>query len=218
MDECKSLFSAFMSGVIHIVMGHPFDTIKTMQQSNQVQLQYSNLYRGLIYPVMQNATINSITFGSNHYFKKHHHPYVSYMYCGVISTIISTPLDEFKILRQYNIPYTITLRNTIHTFKSTHVVGMREMPATFLYFATYDYTRQMELPIYVCGALAGLCCALLTHPIDTIKTRVQGRECSSITEAYTKGGLYNGIPISLARTTIVNAVNFSVYEYLMRVL
>lgn len=215
-DELKSLISAFLSGVIHIIIGHPFDTIKTLQQSNNQKIIYNNLYRGLFFPVLQNALINSITFGSNHYFKKYNNQYISYSYCGFLSTILCTPLDNYKILKQYNIPYKINMKSFLQSYKHTNVVALRELPATIIYFATYDHSRYYGIPIYISGAFAGLTSGIITHPIDTIKTRIQGKECSTINEAFKKGSLFNGISISVIRSVTVNAVNFSLYEFFMR--
>jgi hypothetical protein len=218
MDECKSFFSAFISGVVHITIGHPFDTIKTMQQSNTKKLYFSNLYRGLVFPLIQNSIINSITFGSNHFFKKYNNPYISYTYCGIISTIICTPLDEFKIKRQFKLPYNINLKSVFLSYRNSNIVAIRELPATFMYFFTYDYLKQNNYSIIFSGAFAGFNSAIITYPIDTIKTRIQSDECKTILQAYKKGYLWRGFPICCVRTIIVNAANFSVYEYLMEIL
>lgn len=215
MDECKSFISAFVSGVIHIVIGHPFDTIKTLQQSRNTKVEYQNLFRGMMYPVTQNAMINAVTFGGKHHFQKQNSPMISYMYCGIISTLICTPLDAYKIMRQYNLSYCVNIHSFLRTYRQTHIVAMREMPATFLYFATYDYCRHFSLPIHTSGALAGIASCIATHPIDTMKTRIQSNECPTIFKAYQKGRLWNGLTVSLTRSALVNAVNFTMYEYLM---
>ena len=65
-----SLISSSISGGIHIIVGHPFDTIKNILQGKNT-FNYSGilqLYRGLKYPLLQNTFSNSVTFGFNNYF------------------------------------------------------------------------------------------------------------------------------------------------------
>ena len=108
------------------------------------------------------------------------------------------------------------MKSFLQSYKHTNVVALRELPATIIYFATYDHSRYYGIPIYISGAFAGFTSGIITHPIDTIKTRIQGKECSTINEAFKKGSLFNGISISVIRSVTVNAVNFSLYEFFMR--
>lgn len=215
MDEMKSFICAFISGIIHVVVGHPFDTIKTLQQSRTSVLQLTNLYRGLSFPLIQYAIVNSATFGTKHTLTQKYNKYISYTYCGVISTIICAPLDKYKIMRQYKNHYDLSLKNIVYSYKDLPIVALRKVPFTFVYFATYDRGRYNSLPSYMSGGLAGALATMTIYPIDTVKTRIQGGECSTIKQSLLKGGLFRGLPISLARTVLVNAVNFSSYEFLM---
>jgi len=216
MDNLKSFGSAFVSGVIHITIGHPFDTIKTLHQSNSLKIRYSQLYRGLLYPVLQNSLINAVTFSSNHHLKKAHDPYISYLYCGGISTLICTPLEHYKILRQYKMKYTHSIYAFYKTYNNIGIVAFRELPATFLYFASYDICKYYGISTFVSGSIAGFTSNVFTYPIDTIKTRLQSGECNTIYAAYQKRGLMKGVGVCGLRSLIVNGINFSVYEYLMK--
>ncbi len=215
MDEYKSLFSGFISGGIHTIVGYPFDTIKTLKQSN-VQYKNKNLFKGLTYPLLLNSCMNSIMFGSNNFLKKYNNENLSNLYSGIISSIISTPFDKYKIMRQYNLKYDNNIKNILYSFKNTHIVSMREIPAIFIYFKTYQECKNNNIPIFLSGSLAGFNSWLFTYPIDTIKTRLQNETCKTIKQAYIKGNLFNGLTICLIRSFIVNGVNFSVYEEIMK--
>lgn len=222
MDTIISFGAAFVSGIIHITIGHPFDTIKTLLQSKQKQIRYTTLFSGLRFPLIQNSVINSLTFGSNHYLQQTNSPLFSYMYCGVLSSIICTPLEEYKILKQYNPGLKqnrmrFSYSNTVHMFRHFHVVLLRELPATSLYFGVYEFcSSNLHLHPFIGGSLAGFLANGITYPIDTIKTRIQSGESSSLYSAYIKGTLWRGIVPCLARSILVNGINFSIYDTLMR--
>lgn len=215
MNEYKSLISGFLSGTIHTIIGYPLDTLKTLKQSN-IQNKNKNLFKGLSYPLIQISIINSVTFGSNHYLKKFNDNNISNFYTGIISSFICTPLDKYKIMKQFNLKYDINLKNILKSFRKTHVVTLRELPATYIYFASYDKLKENNISIFLSGSISGVNSWLFTYPFDTIKTRIQSNNSKTIYEAFQKGNLWNGLGFCLLRAFIVNGVNFSVYEYFMK--
>lgn len=218
MDEYKSLVSGFVSGAIHTIVGFPLDTLKTLKQSNNINknINFKNIFKGLIYPVSQVSLVNALTFGSNNYFKKNHNIYVSNLYSGIIISLICTPLDKYKITRQFNIDYKFNIKNIMKSYKNTHIVSAREIPAVFSYFSSYQYFREKNMSIFLSGSLAGTISWFITYPVDTIKTRLQNNSCKTIKEAIKKGNLFTGLNLCLIRAFIVNGVNFSVYEFVMK--
>lgn len=56
-----SLASSSISGIIHIILGYPFDILKTLRQSSQDNTKYMknlntlSLFRGIKYPLIQNT-------------------------------------------------------------------------------------------------------------------------------------------------------------------
>lgn len=214
MDNYKSLVSGFISGIVHTIIGYPLDTIKTLKQSN-INIKNKNLFNGISYPLIQVSVINSITFGSNNYLKKFNNNYTSNFFTGIITSIITTPMDKYKIMRQYNYKYNINLQNFFKSYKSLYIVSLREVPATFIYFSTYDNLRKNNISIFISGSIAGANSWLLTYPFDTIKTRIQNESSKTIIEAYNKGHLFKGLSFCLIRAFLVNGINFSIYEYCM---
>ena len=64
----------------------------------------------------------------------------------------------------------------------------------------------------IAGGIAGISDALVCHPLDTIKTRIQNESCKTIKEAISKGSLFKGLQICLIRSILANGVNFYSYE------
>ena len=226
MDEYKSLLSGFISGAIHTIVGYPLDTLKTLKQSNKSNFSNSmesilnpkKIFKGVIYPVSQVSIVNALTFGSNNYFKKNHNIYVSNLYSGLLISLVCTPLDKYKISRQFNLEYKLNIKNILKSYKNTHIVASREIPAIFTYFSTYNYLKQKQISVFLSGSIAGTISWFITYPIDTIKTRLQNNSCKTINEAIKKGNLFTGLSLCLFRAFIVNGVNFSVYENCMNYL
>lgn len=214
MDNYKSLISGFISGTVHTIVGYPLDTIKTLKQSN-ISVKNKNLFNGIGYPLIQVSLINSITFGTNNYLKKIKDNNTSNFFTGIITSIIITPMDKYKIMRQFNYKYNINFQNFIKSYNSLYIVSLREVPATFIYFTTYDILRENNISIFISGSIAGANSWLLTYPFDTIKTRIQNESSKSIIEAYNKGYLFKGLSFCLMRAFLVNGINFSIYEYCM---
>ena len=104
--------------------------------------------------------------------------------------------------------------NTINTITNT------DTKDTTSKINTTDITDENSSYIikYINGGVSGMCGILISHPIDTIKTRIQNESCKTIKEAINKGGLNNGIGICLLRAFIVNGINFTVYENALKYL
>ena len=67
-----SLISSSFSGMLHILLGYPFDTMKTLRQSGRridiSKISKKRLFKGIKYPMMQHSFINSTAFGLNIFF------------------------------------------------------------------------------------------------------------------------------------------------------
>ena len=107
-----SILSSSLSGLLHILIGYPFDTLKTLHQSTNPKLTHLKnlkplrLFKGIKYPLMQNSLINSLIFGTNNFFKNNvENKYVSNLYTAVICTFILAPFDKLKVMSQYNMKY-----------------------------------------------------------------------------------------------------------------
>lgn len=212
-----SLMSSSISGALHIIMGYPFDTIKTLRQSNKKlnisQMPFKRYFQGIKYPLLQNSFINSFCFGLNNYFMNNiENKTTGHLLTAFVSTIILTPFDKFKIMSQYNAKYDVNMRTIMKSYHNLHIVSACEVPSTFLYFYIYQTMKTCEYPIFLCGGIAGMSSWIFTYPIDTIKTRMQNESCKTIQQAFKRGSLYSGLSICLTRSFFVNGINFYSYE------
>ena len=218
-----SLISSSISGALHIMMGYPFDTIKTLKQSNKTlnvyKLPFNRYFQGIKYPLLQNSFVNSFCFGLNNYFMNNiENKTLGNFLTAFVSTIILTPFDKFKIMSQYNVKYDVNMRTIVKSYHNLHIVSACEVPSTFLYFYVYQNMKSCEYPIFLCGGIAGMSSWIFTYPIDTIKTRMQNESCKTIKQAFKRGSLYSGLSICLARSFFVNGINFYSYENITKLL
>ena len=212
-----SIYAGFISGISQTIIGHPLDTIKTWSQ-NSIELKkppmnIKNLYKGISYPLIQNPLLISTSFFSNHYIKeKTDNVYLSSSITGILSGIISTPIDKYKIMRQQKLEYKLSIRNFIRSYKNMPIMMMREIPANFIYYSSFDHMKKNDIPVFFGGGIAGILSWTLTYPLDTIKSRLQSNSCSTIKEAFMKKKLFNGLMPCVQRAFIVNSFGFYIYE------
>lgn len=108
----------------------------------------------------------------------------------------------------------------------------KEVPGSFIYFGSYELAKSVataqlqesnhysKTTVFLCGVFAGLCFCI-THPIESIKTRVQvtpdGKQgfikaaCSILKEEGLKP-LCSGMKPNMIRACIYSGVQFVTYE------
>jgi solute carrier family 25 carnitine/acylcarnitine transporter 20/29 len=215
-----SLYAGFISGIVQTIIGHPLDTLKTWSQ-NAVQLKKPslnivNLYKGISYPMIQNPLLVSTSFFSNHYLKeKTDNVYFSSSVTGIISGIISTPIDKYKIMNQQKLEYRLSIPNFVKSYKNINIMMFREIPANFIYYSSFEAMKNNNVPIFLGGGIAGVLSWTLTYPIDTIKSRMQSNSCKTIKEAFLQKKLLNGLSPCIQRAFIVNSFGMYVYEKML---
>ena len=209
-----------LSGISQTFVGHPFDTIKVMQQNNVPykniihQMSPKRMYAGFIYPSISNTIVNAVLFASynktNTIVNNNH--FVSGMISGfVISPIVFT-FDIGKTKKQMKQP--LKFRD-FYTTKGLKTKFIREIFAFGVYFQTYYYLKEnYGMNIFIAGALAGLANWTSTYTFDVIGNRQIVHNCNFM-DAYRMGNLWKGYPICATRALIVNAVGFYVYELVM---
>ena len=215
-----AIYAGFISGIVQTAIGHPLDTLKTWSQNSillkKPPINIINLYKGIAYPMIQNPLLISTSFFSNHYLKeKTDNVYFSSSVTGIISGIISTPIDKFKIMNQQKLEYKLSILTFLKSYKNIHIMMMREIPANFIYYSSFDTMKNNNVPIFLGGGIAGVLSWTLTYPLDTIKSRLQSNSCKTIKEAYFQKKLFNGLSPCIQRAFIVNSFGMYVYEKLL---
>ena len=209
------MIAGVISGTISTLVGFPFDTIKGWKQSNYLSGgNIRSYFRGISYPLVNNALSNSLLFYQYESIKKKfkNQPFILYSSLSIFNTIITCPIDKFKIMNQQKKYYPFTPKNFLLSFKDIGIVGMRKIPGTILYFSIYETMRKYNQPIFLAGGFAGIFSWFFTFPIDTIKTRIQNGSSKTIKDAYKKGNLWSGLSFCISRAFFVNGIHFYIYE------
>lgn len=191
--------SGAFSGIGQAIVGHPFDTIKVLKQQNikinRNNLKINNLYKGFKYPLISNIFLIGTQFHSYHNYGS--------VITGILSGLILTPIDYYKIQNQIN------FNNKKINFKIPKGFGitiLREMIALKIYFDSFYYFNKKLNNPFIAGGLSGIFSWLIPYPIDTIKTRIQTN--NTLKKSILLGNYYNGLSFCLTRAFLVNGIGF----------
>ena len=211
MDE--SLFAGFISGTAQTLIGHPLDTMKVWKQHNI--WKSTHIFSGLKYPLLTGSILASVQFTTTLLVSENIHNYTKVqadtmggLCAGVVSGILTSPIDKYKIQMQ-----TKSNKSRYGLFSCI----AREVPACGIYFGSYAAMREQDQSVLISGAIAGTLSWLFTYPLDIMKTQIQSGESPNIRTVYNKikSGqivLTNGLGFCLARAFIINGIGFTVYE------
>ena len=198
-----------VSGFAQTIIGHPLDTIKTwMQNGSSKQMSFSNLYRGVSFPLLQAPLLCGVGFGVyNQVYQYSDNSVFAGAVSGLVGSAIICPTDYCKIQAQQAIKP--IYRQCIRTFP---VVALREIPSNALYYSVYHKCRANDISIMLAGSAAGVASWGLIYPLDTIKTRLQTNSTYTIARVTKMKGIWKGFTPCVIRAFVVNGVAFYVYE------
>ena len=183
-----------IAGMCGILISHPLDTIKTHIQTGNTLSTFKptirNFYRGLSVPLAGIFVEKAIVFGTYNYVNtKTNNIPLSGAIAGLTASLVVTPYERLKILKQNS--QTVTLRdiNMRFLFKGLSATFSREMPGFAIYFSTYEYLKynnftKHDISIssahsFMYGGLSGLIAWVFIYPQDKIKTILQSSMGSS---------------------------------------
>lgn len=230
----SDFFAGACSGIAQTIIGHPFDTAKVNIQNN-ISLKTLNLkdsFRGIKYPLLSNALINSIVFSGYQNNKKfiqtifeRNNPNepnnnIVNFFSGSIAGLYVAPIIYFfdygktfsQMGKQIGInDYIKLIKREKYPYGLKTTFG-REFLAFGVYFSTYDYMREeLELSPLIAGGLSGLANWTTTYNLDVIRNR-QIYQSIDFIKAMKQGKLWKGFTFCAFRALIVNSVGFYVYE------
>ena len=208
----SDIISSFGVAIGEVCIGHPFNTAKVLLQNKKkwLGLPFKQYYRGIKYPFISSTLFNISVFP----MKERTHKYTNnYFLSGILAGVIVTPqmffLDTYTIKRQTG--QNVSLNMFIGS-KGIQSTLLRECMALSLYFGTYHYMRDdLKYNSIISGGTAGLVNWTATYPIDVIRSR-QIANRFTIKQAINMGSLWSGFSIAAARSVIVNAVSFTIFE------
>ncbi|KZC15063.1 S-adenosylmethionine mitochondrial carrier protein, partial [Dufourea novaeangliae] len=173
----------------------PLDTLKTRLQAKQGFIKaggFSGLYKGILPVAIGSAPTASLFFVTYESIKtvaqcKVPGKYSSLLHMGaaslaeMVTCLIRVPIEIVKQRKQALVSNTkdISLRLLYRGYWST---VLRDVPFSFIQFPLWEYFKKVYsvyidrniLPMEsaVCGAVAGGISAIVTTPLDVIKTRI----------------------------------------------
>jgi len=200
MNYDSSFISGIASGIAQTTLGHPLDTIKVKLQNshtfNYSLLKSTNILNGITPVLLTNSLLTGIQFYS----------YINYspIIVGLISALLTTPIEYYKIQKQMHGKYPKTIPTGFGITFARETIGLNS------YFKLQEY---LEKPygIFISGGIAGSTSWLLTYQIDTIKSRIQSGDNFKV--AYNKGNFNKGLIFCLSRAFLVNSFGFMAAKY-----
>jgi len=196
MYDALSLLPGVAHAVTTIVVGYPFDVVKTRLQtgkdvnlvaSTKKLLSRGNIYRGCSVPLvslMIKRPFEFLLFESMS--KKMNSPIVGGLIAGTASAVFGCPFSVIKVKTQLTQKTKVTAiirqmyqesgyRSFFQGIVPSIVMGA---PAASLYLGAYGSFRE-KIPVVwwspaVCGILSSIITWTVLIPVDTVKTNVQG--------------------------------------------
>ncbi|ELV09660.1 Mitochondrial carnitine/acylcarnitine carrier protein [Tupaia chinensis] len=200
ISPLKNLLAGGFGGVCLVFVGHPLDTVKGI----------TGLYRGMAAPIIGVTPMFAVCFFGFGLGKKlqqkHPEDVLSYpqifaagMLSGVFTTGIMTPGERIKCLLQIQASsgetkYAGALDCAKKLYQESGIRGiykgtvltlMRDVPASGMYFMTYEWLKNIFTPegksvselsaprILVAGGIAGIFNWAVAIPPDVLKSRFQ---------------------------------------------
>ena len=232
--------SGGISGMCGIVLSHPVDTIKTHIQTgnklNTFKPSFTNFYKGISAPLLGVGIEKAIVFGTyNYMYSKTDNIPLSGAISGLVASLVVTPYERIKILKQNLQVINYKALNIKFLYKGFTPTFFREMPGFAIYFTTYEYLKKKTFTDYnkkidyissfLYGGISGITAWIFIYPQDRIKTILQSSSRSEnnknikniINSIYTSGGLkqfYNGFGWAAGRAVLLHSGTFCMMEYL----
>eukprot|EP01064_Diplonema_japonicum_P024734 TRINITY_DN3540_c1_g1_i2.p1 TRINITY_DN3540_c1_g1~~TRINITY_DN3540_c1_g1_i2.p1 ORF type:complete len:313 (+),score=45.23 TRINITY_DN3540_c1_g1_i2:47-940(+) len=180
---------------------------------------FRGMYRGLGPAFASAVPAHAALFSSYEFVKKGSEPYVSedislLLGAGAATCLhdtVSVPFDVVKQrLQEQHTQHGSAIRCFKYILKTEGPSAFtRSLPATYLlnfpaqavHWLTYEtakkYTgkeieERVAMDYFICGAFAGICTAVVTNPLDLVRTRIQLGESSyknTIKDVYTTHGI-----------------------------
>ena len=249
-----------LSGMFGILLSHPIDTCKTHIQTGKklvsLPINIRSLYKGIAAPLLGVGFEKALVFGTYNYFLKQLKNTstntsiidigvgaipISGAIAGLTASIVVTPYERCKILKQNSQKVLLTDLSPRFLFKGLSATLTREVPGFAIYFSVYEslkyhtfskYNTNIDyFSAFAYGGLSGITAWIFIYPQDRIKTILQSSLQSSLQsnpstrlgfssvmrEIYAKGGIkhfYSGFSWAVGRAMLLHSGTFCMMEML----
>ncbi len=156
------LKASIISSLIEVTITHPIDVYKTNLQLNKPTYLHT-LYRGYLQRSLGNIPSRTIFLYSSEYMKNNNiNRYAIPIISGILQTLADTPIENLKI-RAINGHKKLSLYRGYIPHCIRNII--------FIEYVLY-FKENNKFDIFS-GAVGGLVGSYISHPFDTIKTKVQ---------------------------------------------
>ena len=212
-EDLKKIIPGFTMGLVRATISHPFEMMKLKSQINQNENFYKNLFKGLHYSIITNSLERGIQFGLYEKFKLNDGNLISSAKASLISTTLSLPYNII-LLRNVIMKSPVSIPKNIF-YKSACLEYGRNLSGSIIFLSSYNYLKDIELPIYARAPLASCIVWGLTYPFDSYKNiLLSGYKNEKISIKR----LYKGIQYPLIRSIPSSIIGFYVYEYMLKII
>jgi hypothetical protein len=210
------ILPAIISSIFEVCATQPIDVIKTHKQTNtKVIFSIKELYRGFLPRALGNVPSRSIFLFSQDYLKTYISDKNKFKFlcvpigAGFIQTLFDTPVEVLKINKIMNIN-----NKFLYTGFMPHVT--RNIIFLLPVYNLREYSNKLysEKNIFsnaIYGASGGVIGSYISHPLDTIKSRIQSKQPINLSTITIKE-LYKGVHLRASMSLINIFVSLYVFE------
>ena len=198
--------AGMIGGITRTLVSYPFDTVKVLLQSQKnVHLSPERLYQGVAVPLASNVFISGLMLGMQRNLHQMTDNHAFSGFCtGIVMSVMTSPLDYLKIQQQIN---SKMQRPGQKIFSGMKACALKEAVSGAVFFGEYDRMKSCKRHPAVCGAWAGICATVVSHPVDVIKTRIQ---CGiSFRDAIAMREFHSGLAVCCLKAAIMNAAAYA---------
>ena len=200
MDFLKSIASGASYGATAVILSHPFDTVKTMQQTKTLDaFRIQSLYRGFIPALSGSIAFRTLPFIAYNWstrnlnnmsdFWTRHTTWRAFLAGasgGALRSAVECPLEVAKVCRQVNVNW-----HWNRLYSGMCITLLRNMSVIGLFWAFADVvrpwcaSRRIEGPLssFIIGGGCSTTAWAIIYPLDVIKSRVQSESMKNSTSS-----------------------------------
>lgn len=210
MNYNTKMKASTISGIAEVFATYPIDFLKTIRQSNKpISLFRSNPYRGVSARFAGVIPMRIIFWNTLHYSHQHKFNITqTALFTSSVQTLVDYPAEQISVRKMlYNAPYNKCFQ------KITLIPGFS---ATMMRNFGFAYIMnccivQENNNNFLNGAAGGLFGALLTHPLDSIKTHYHYNDTYKLPK-YTLKQYYRGCSHRCIRCLVAMGIGWHVFN------
>ena len=211
MNSNTKIKASVISGITEVCATYPIDFLKVIRQSNKpLSLLWSNPYRGVSARFVGVIPMRVIFWNSLHYCNQNKFSLVKTAFLtSSLQTLADYPVEQISVRKMlYKAPLKecFKLQTIIPGFSVTLARNFG-----FAYIVNCCITKQTDYD-FVYGAGGGLLGALLTHPLDSLKTHYHYKNTYKFPK-FTLKQYFRGCSHRCLRCLIAMSVGWGVFNY-----